>query len=473
MTKQNDIDMSPVSSQQGRRWLVESLSPDERLRSSVVISRHHPAAATPEKTTDHAIQNTFTSRTESAAGSQKKTTKTKVPAAAKLPSPAERMNRVQITSVTIPDVSLVRELSQALNPHIPDSESIDTIQSNPKKIAACLAAASEETLTNVAKENNLVFLSQTVVSADEVSVDYFPIADAEETPQKWTKESNPGESDRVSSPIKTGSPALPQKTCDTATSDSPLEMLPTRKESTQIASEVAAPIAVETPIVGTHPPTNRPIPADDSPSSQSSVQPTNDNQQELEGELAGVVDSILKRATAGQPTLLLFVASEANRHVDSTSATVASILAKRRLGSVLLIDSNADSRELTFSSGQQNQPGLVEAVLEQADWSPMIRTGAASGVDFLPLGQRDFSGTRFQPRLRKLVSELKQTYDYICVSAGSSDSVDSRLWSDISDGCYLLVSQKNANQTLAQSAVAELQASGARLLGCVVTDTEG
>lgn len=470
MTKQNDIDLSPVSSQQGRRWLVESLSPDERLRSSVVISRHHPAAATLETTPDRPLQNVFASPTEPASPAPKASTKTKSPAAAtKLPSPAERMNRVQITSVTIPDVSLVRELSQALNPHIAASDSIDTIQSNPKQIAASLAAASEETLTNVAKGNNCVFLSQTVVSPDEASVDYFPISDAEEAPQKWTKEYNPRESDRVSTPVETGSPALPQQTGDTAIGHSSLEMSPTRKDSNQTSAARSASIAVERPIVDNHQSPDSSSAPDDSLSSQA----TNDSQQELESELAGVVDSILKRATAGQPALLLFVASEANRHVDSTSATVATILAKRRLGTVLLIDSNADSRELTFSSGQQNQPGLVEAVLEQTDWSPMIRTGAASGVDFMPLGQRDFSGTRIQPRLRKLVAELKQTYDYICVSAGSSDSVDARLWSDISDGCYLLVSQKNANQTLAQSAVAELQASGARLLGCVVTDTEG
>ena len=210
-------------------------------------------------------------------------------------------------------------------------------------------------------------------------------------------------------------------------------MTPTSKlpKSTQPVS--TASIAVERPSANHLNETNN----DDPPSVSQlpqSQQTSSGSQLGQEGELAGVVDSVLKRATPGQPTLLLFVGSEANRHVDSTSAMVASILAKRRLGTVLLIDSNADSRELTFSSGQQNQPGLVEAVLEQAPWSPMIRKGAASGVDFMPLGKRDFSGTRFQPRLRQLVADLKQAYDYICVSAGSSDSVDARLWSDISDG---------------------------------------
>jgi hypothetical protein len=67
---------------------------------------------------------------------------------------------------------------------------------------------------------------------------------------------------------------------------------------------------------------------------------------------------------------------------------------------------------------------------------------------------------------------MKREYQFICISGGDARSPSARIWNDICDGSYLLVSVKNSNQTIARSAVAEMQTSGARLLGCVVTDVE-
>ena len=65
---------------------------------------------------------------------------------------------------------------------------------------------------------------------------------------------------------------------------------------------------------------------------------------------------------------------------------------------------------------------------------------------------------------------MKQDYQFICVSAGDAHDNVAKTWSGVCDGSYLLVSLKNSNEKIAESAVAELQTSGARLLGCVVTD---
>ena len=189
-------------------------------------------------------------------------------------------------------------------------------------------------------------------------------------------------------------------------------------------------------------------------------------------ELQGVVDSILERYTGTDSLVLLFVGSQLNAHVNATTASVAAMLAERKLGSVLLIDSNSVSRQLTNQTGSEQFDGLGEAVIESRSWQPMICSGAIPGVSFLPCGTRRLEGTRYQQRVRSVVSEMRKSFDLICVSAGQSDSIDAKIWSDISDGCYLIVSQKHSNPALAQSAVAELQTSGARLLGCVVTDVE-
>ncbi len=189
-------------------------------------------------------------------------------------------------------------------------------------------------------------------------------------------------------------------------------------------------------------------------------------------ELQGVVDSILERYTGTESLVLLFVGSQLNAHVNATTASVAAMLAERKLGSVLLIDSNSASRQLTNQTGSEQFDGLGEAVIESRSWQPMICSGAIPGVSFLPCGTRRLDGTLFQQGVRWVVSEMRKSFDLICVSAGQSDSIDAKIWSDISDGCYLIVSQKHSNPALAQSAVAELQTCGARLLGCIVTDAE-
>jgi len=70
------------------------------------------------------------------------------------------------------------------------------------------------------------------------------------------------------------------------------------------------------------------------------------------------------------------------------------------------------------------------------------------------------------------VAEMKQDYQFVCVSAGSAHSPHAKLWYDVCEGSYLVVSLKTSNETFAKSSVRELQAGDARLLGCVVTDVE-
>ena len=65
---------------------------------------------------------------------------------------------------------------------------------------------------------------------------------------------------------------------------------------------------------------------------------------------------------------------------------------------------------------------------------------------------------------------MKTEYQYVCVAVGDAHSKAAKLWSDVCDGSYLLVSIKNSNGTIAKSAVTELKTNGARLLGCIATD---
>ena len=52
----------------------------------------------------------------------------------------------------------------------------------------------------------------------------------------------------------------------------------------------------------------------------------------------GLVDSVLERFPLAAPTILLFVGSENNPHIDETCAELAVMLSKRNVGDVLLVE---------------------------------------------------------------------------------------------------------------------------------------
>ena len=198
---------------------------------------------------------------------------------------------------------------------------------------------------------------------------------------------------------------------------------------------------------------------------------TGASQQGLE-ELAALADEIGNRFPAGRPAVLSFLSAEPDPMVDLTAREMARLLALTGRGPVLLIDSHLESRRLTRDSGAAQASGLIDAAIEGRPWRPMIRSQWDRGVDFLPCGARETETLGDSGALRSVMIEIKQSYQYVCVAAGAA-ALAGQWWSDVSDGCYLLVSLKNTHAAVARSAVAELQASGARLLGCVVTDVEG
>lgn len=199
--------------------------------------------------------------------------------------------------------------------------------------------------------------------------------------------------------------------------------------------------------------------------SPSSIQDATQNEA-----MEPLVNAILDRFPLAEPVVLLFVGSEANAHIDETTARISKLLAERNVGRVLLIDSDIAGHHLSLASGLSGEPGISDVVNQQVDWKPLVYGGSTNGLDFFPCGGGKFSHPDGSTRLRSAVVKMKQEYQFICVSAGDAHSPWAKIWTDFCDGSYLLVSMKNSNETFAKSAVTELQSCGARLLGCVVTD---
>jgi Mrp family chromosome partitioning ATPase len=186
--------------------------------------------------------------------------------------------------------------------------------------------------------------------------------------------------------------------------------------------------------------------------------------------IQNVVNQIAERSNSAVPMILLFAGSEPNEHVDEMSARIAAALCDTMDSRVLLIDSDNVGKNLTTASRRLEESGMTEVIEYNRDWRVNLLRNQSSNLDFLPVGNGSFGRWNQKELLRKAACEMKTEYQYICVAVGDAHSKAAKLWSDVCDGSYLLVSIKNSNGTIAKSAVTELKTNGARLLGCIATD---
>jgi len=198
-----------------------------------------------------------------------------------------------------------------------------------------------------------------------------------------------------------------------------------------------------------------------------------DKQQVLDSAIDSLCDKILERFPLGVPSVLQFVGTEPNRHIDEACARIAARLAERNIGRILLLDSDLQHQSLSHASGLSKSNGISDVTNRGVDWKSLVYSGDAKELDFIPGGTHErFRHPEEKSRLRSAVNEMKRDYQFLLVSAGDAHGLSAKIWNDICEGTYLLVSMKHSNETYAQSAVAAIQSSGGRVLGCVLTDVD-
>jgi hypothetical protein len=184
-----------------------------------------------------------------------------------------------------------------------------------------------------------------------------------------------------------------------------------------------------------------------------------------------LTDQILNRFPLASPAVLLFAGSEWNPHVDETCAQVAYQLATRNVGKVLLVDSEFEKSELTKATRTGSQPGMAEIFNRKIHLDGCIADHDEANMDFLPVGAEPVWHWRIAAqKVPSLVKELKSRYQFACISVGDAHGEAARIWAADAEATYLVVSMAKSSQTVARSAVDQLHANGARLMGCVVSD---
>jgi len=187
--------------------------------------------------------------------------------------------------------------------------------------------------------------------------------------------------------------------------------------------------------------------------------------------IRNLADQILERFPIGAPTALLFAGAGDLAQVDEACAQIAKELSERKIGKILLIDSDFEKSRLTDACDTKNSEGLRNILVSQTNWKMLIIDEGTTPMDFLPVGNEDLKfWQKAVEKKAQLISDMKQDYQFICISVGDSHSDAASFWSDVCDGSFLIVSMEKTNRTLAQSSVDQLRCNGARVLGCIVVD---
>ena len=190
-------------------------------------------------------------------------------------------------------------------------------------------------------------------------------------------------------------------------------------------------------------------------------------------EFEELVSQLRGRFPGNISRVISFAGSEANPQTPYTCVAVARCLENAIDGRILVIDSDLDSGEFSRIQSTDKKAGLTNCLTQNLNWRTTVYQTRSSKVDFLSLGNQKIRKlNQANEHLAALLGDLRNEYEYICVNVGDAHNEAACLWSDRSDGTYLVVSMIHSSQTVAKSAVNQIKNYGGRLIGCVVSDTQ-
>jgi tyrosine-protein kinase Etk/Wzc len=137
---------------------------------------------------------------------------------------------------------------------------------------------------------------------------------------------------------------------------------------------------------------------------------------------------------------------------------------------VLIIDGDATRRTLTSQLELASGTGLAELARgEEPDTDP-IQPTSFENLSALPFGKvRMPDPAAAANRLTTLVQSLERSYRLILIDGGRTADPATAELSRLCDATYFVVRLGETEATVAQAALRDFRAAGARILGCIAT----
>lgn len=188
-------------------------------------------------------------------------------------------------------------------------------------------------------------------------------------------------------------------------------------------------------------------------------------------QIRPIVDSILEKFPLTGTSFISFTCSENNAQLGAVVTHSAAVLENIANKPILIIDFDVDNNSLTTMLGIENQPGIFNLKRQGVSWEQIIQKTSQANIDVVSLGRMD-SASNISETIRDTVGAIGNDYNFVLVNVGDAHGQVAQAWAKHVHGTFLLVSMAKSNQHIAKSAVAQLNSSGARLIGCVVSQQE-
>lgn len=184
-----------------------------------------------------------------------------------------------------------------------------------------------------------------------------------------------------------------------------------------------------------------------------------------------IADQILARFPVTAPTSIVFCSFQPEVDVDSVSARLATCLAVRNIGKILLVDANGESGELSKIMGTSKLPGLTELVAGSGSTGKLVGTTDNRNLDFLPWGRGELTLRKLDlANATRINGELKQDYRYTILCSRALPDPVSRLWCEVADAVYLLVDLETIDREDLERKVQQLRAHAIRIAGFITVE---
>ncbi len=172
------------------------------------------------------------------------------------------------------------------------------------------------------------------------------------------------------------------------------------------------------------------------------------------------------------PRAVVFCGVDNRDESNLICARVGEILATRMDGRVCLLDTDLELPSLHSLYGMENQFGFTDAVLAGGGLMRFARPIEGSNLWLVPAGSMA-GGKRIiisADRLKELMAELRQEFDYILVTAPPAHRLpDALLLGQNSDGVILVLAAGSTRRATAIKVRGDLEALGVQLLGAILS----
>lgn len=182
-----------------------------------------------------------------------------------------------------------------------------------------------------------------------------------------------------------------------------------------------------------------------------------------------IVDQVVERFPGNTRPVIMLIGATREIDVDSAASRIATCMATRDIGDILLVDGNLESRQLTSVLSLNGRPGITDAFQKNVPVCDVITQTDHPRLKVVGTGTLADSSITDLSAATATSGSFKDDFGYTIVSGGIAGDTLTDTWSSVVDGIYLIVDMDQSDRNKTVETVDYFRHLGARIVGCIAT----